>query len=129
MSEAHENIFGSISSERWPELYDGDELDATKVLEISSLSKTQLADSLGMKNVRLEEERMSTTVRDRIREIANVIELAAEYFEGDRERVASWFTATNPLLGNVSPRDMIRFGRHDKLLKFILNSKAGNRIP
>jgi len=30
--------------------------------------------------------------------------------------------AQNPLLGDVSPRDMIRLGRHDRLRRFIINA-------
>lgn len=33
----------------------------------------------------------------------------------------AWFTTLNPLLGNVSPIDMIKIGRQDKLCKWIVN--------
>ena len=30
-----------------------------------------------------------------------------------------WFQTPNPMLGNVSPRDMIRLGRYNKLVRFV----------
>ena len=40
----------------------------------------------------------------------------------------SWFTTPNPLLGNVSPVDMIKNGRQDKLCKWILNQIEENAV-
>ncbi|KKK66828.1 hypothetical protein LCGC14_2960180 [marine sediment metagenome] len=36
-----------------------------------------------------------------------------------QEKALTWFKTPNPLLGNVSPIDMIRSGRSDKLCKWI----------
>lgn len=49
-----------------------------------------------------------------------------EYFEGDLDRAYLWFETPNPQLGNVSPNDMIKLGRDEKLLKFILESRENN---
>jgi hypothetical protein len=38
-----------------------------------------------------------------------------------------WFKVPNPLLGDVAPRDMIRFGRYKKLLKFIQSALEENQ--
>ncbi len=35
------------------------------------------------------------------------------------------FQVKNPALGGISPRDMIRFGRYQKLEKFVQNALAG----
>jgi len=35
-----------------------------------------------------------------------------------------WFETPNPLLGGISPLDMIKIGRHEKLFKFIDNQIA-----
>lgn len=69
-------------------------------------------------------------------EIASLIDIVSSDFGGDQEKTAAWFRAKNPLLGDVSPRDMIRLGRHDRLRKFIeqapstggnpLDTEAGN---
>jgi hypothetical protein len=51
--------------------------------------------------------------------------LVAEYFKGDLEKTALWFKIDNPMLGDVSPREMIRAGRFKKLIKFIYNARQG----
>jgi len=37
-----------------------------------------------------------------------------------------WFRLPNPLLGDVSPRDMIRYGRYAKLQEFVMDALAEN---
>ena len=61
-------------------------------------------------------------VRERLEEIANTINMVAHAFGGDQEKTLAWFRARNPLLGDISPRDMIRLGRYERLRKFIINA-------
>jgi hypothetical protein len=35
------------------------------------------------------------------------------------EKAALWWDAPNPLLGNVSPNDMVRLGKQDRLFQWI----------
>jgi len=53
-------------------------------------------------------------------------DLVSGFFKGNEARTYNWFRNKNPLLGGVSPADMILLGREEKLLKFIKNSLAGN---
>lgn len=76
-------------------------------------------------NVRYD-DRMPDLLKQRLTEIATIIGLVLEYFENDMKQTVIWFQMSNPLLGDLSPRDMIRFGRYKKLLKFIMNSRAAN---
>lgn len=78
------------------------------------------------KSVRFDES-MPEPVRERLEEIAQTINLVARVFDGEAEKTAAWFKARNPLLGDVSPRDMIRLGRYERLRKFILNAMLENR--
>jgi hypothetical protein len=64
---------------------------------------------------------MPAQVHERIREWATLLNLVAEHFQGDHQKTVLWFTTLNPLLGNITPRDMIRFGRYNKLFKFVVN--------
>ena len=48
-------------------------------------------------------------------ELEQLCEQVVGFFEGDVNRAALWFRLPNPLLGDVSPRDMIRYGRYAKL--------------
>jgi len=52
--------------------------------------------------------------------IANTISLVAQFFEEDSVKTALWFKTRNPLLGDSSPRDMIRRGNFEKLRRFVL---------
>jgi hypothetical protein len=61
--------------------------------------------------------------QQRLREIANIANLVAEFFNGDVQKVGLWFEVANPSLGNVSPRNMIRIGRHKRLLNFVLRAR------
>jgi len=58
----------------------------------------------------------------RMEEIASTINLVAKQFSGDPEKTVAWFRARNPLLGDVSPRDMIRLGRYDRLRRFVIQA-------
>jgi len=49
--------------------------------------------------------------------------LVAEFFDGDPVKTALWFRTPNPMLGDMSPRDMIRYGRYKRLQKFILEAR------
>lgn len=46
-------------------------------------------------------------------------QLVLYYFNQNEYRASLWFSTPNPLLGNISPNDVIEAGRGDKLLKFI----------
>jgi len=67
-------------------------------------------------------------VRVRLEEIAATINLVAKQFDGDAAKTASWFKARNPLLGDVSPRDMIRLGRYQRLHRFIIQTTTDKTI-
>jgi hypothetical protein len=62
-------------------------------------------------------------VAERLREIANIANLIAEFFAGDAEKVGLWFEPPNPVLGNISPRQMIRIGRYKRLLNFVVDAR------
>ena len=64
-------------------------------------------------------------VQTRLEEIAIIANLVAKQFNGDVEKTVSWFHARNPLLGDVSPKDMIRLGRFDRLRRFIIQAMTG----
>jgi len=48
----------------------------------------------------------------------------AEYFSSDPIKTALWFKTPNPMLGDITPRDMIRLGRSGKLIRFIMEAKS-----
>ena len=43
--------------------------------------------------------------------------IVSTFFDGDKQKVDSWMNAKNPILGNVSPIEMMEAGKEDLLLK------------
>lgn len=70
------------------------------------------------------DEAAPRAVRERLEEIANVANMVARIFDGDGAKTALWFRTKNPMLGDVSPRDMVRLGRYDRLRKFVVSAIA-----
>ena len=95
-----------------------------RVAELVKLSKEDLSKiaNVAKSSVRFDEA-IPTAVAERLREIANIANLVAEYFDGNAHKVALWFELPNPMLGNVSPRMMIRGNRYKRLLNFVLEAR------
>ena len=70
------------------------------------------------------DQKIPKEVKDHLEQIYNICQLVAEHFDGDRHKTALWFKTMNPLLGGVTPRDMIRFGRYKKLMNFIISNRT-----
>jgi len=68
------------------------------------------------------DENMPQQMHERLEEIGVTINMVASMFSGDVNKTATWFRTRNPMLGDVSPRDMIRLGRYERLRKFIINA-------
>lgn len=88
------------------------ELDRNAVSKIAAVAKT---------SVRYDEA-IPKPVRERLEEIGAVANMVASIFEGDAAKTALWFRTKNPMLGDVSPRDMVRLGRYDRLRRFIISA-------
>lgn len=128
MTTASPEIFSTVAKEDYLKLFDGEQPKCQHVMLLIEFKKQDVARAAGvpLASVRWD-DRMPTEVRERFREWANLLNLVAEFFEGDIRKTVLWFTLPNPKLGNVSPRDMIRFGRYKRLAKFITNALSENR--
>ncbi len=91
-----------------------------EMLELKREDVSKLA-SVSIRSVRFDDA-IPEQVKERLEEIAITANLVAKFFSGDTEKTAAWFRARNPLLGDISPRDMIRLGRFERLRKFIINA-------
>ena len=89
-------------------------MDTSALSKIASVSKS---------SVRFD-NRIPRDLKERMEQVAIICNLVAEYFKGDAKKTALWFRTLNPMLGNISPRDMIRLGRYQKLQKFIVAAKT-----
>jgi hypothetical protein len=109
-------------------LYTDGEPDYRRVADIAKLSKEDLGKiaKVAKSSVRYDNA-IPAAVAERLREIANIANLVAEYFEGDVHKVGLWFELPNPHLGNISPRTMIRGNRYKRLLNFVLDAREAER--
>src|SRR5581483_874817 len=95
------------------------QVDGRRVIEFLDITTQDLSRiARGAKSSVRFDERMPPPVKERLGLIANICNLVFEFF-GDEAKTALWFKTPNPMLGGVSPRDMIRFGRYNKLLRFV----------
>lgn len=98
--------------------------DYRRVAGLTKLSKEDLSKlaKVARSSVRFDDA-IPAAVAERLREIANIANLVAEYFNGDAGKVSLWFELPNPMLGHVSPATMIRGNRCRRLLNFVLEAR------
>ena len=103
-------------------------LNARSVVDFLDLDKRDVAKLAGVacSSVRFDQE-IPKEVLERLQEIANICGLVAQFFGGDATKTALWFKTENPLLGNISLRDMIRYGRYEKLRRFVMSALEETR--
>jgi hypothetical protein len=113
------SLFKSVPERDYFHLFENGEPDAKKVVELLRFEKsdTARAADVPVSSVRYD-SKMPKELEERIVEWATLINLVGSYFK-DTEKTLLWFRVSNPMLGGVSPRDMIRMGRFKKLLKFV----------
>jgi|HubBroStandDraft_6_1064221.scaffolds.fasta_scaffold132282_2 hypothetical protein len=120
-------LFRTVPTGNYLGFWADQRLKVGDVVDFLNLKKADVAKVAGVaqSSVRFD-HKIPKEVLARLTEIATVCELVAQYFKGDVSKTALWFGTKNPLLGNVSPRDMIRFGRYEKLSRFILEALEEN---
>lgn len=109
-------------------LYQDGKLDYQRVADIAKLSKEDLSkiSKVAKSSVRFDDA-IPAAVAARLREIANLANLVAEFFDGDAHRVGLWFELPNPHLGNMSPRTMLQGDRYRQLLNFVLDAREAEQ--
>lgn len=58
-----------------------------------------------------------------------VAALVLKFFDGDIAKKDLWLATKNPLLGNISPNEMIQAGREDRLLRWVQQQLIENQAP
>ncbi|MDO8277583.1 MAG: hypothetical protein Q7T63_05595 [Burkholderiaceae bacterium] len=107
----------------------GAAFDAKKAAQFLALKKADVGRIAAVAEASVRwDSSIPESVRIRMEEIAATINLVAKQFAGDPEKTAAWFRARNPLLGDISPRDMIRLGRYERLRRFIIQAMT-NQMP
>ncbi|HEX3915253.1 MAG TPA: hypothetical protein VHW71_17275 [Steroidobacteraceae bacterium] len=118
-------LFGTVADKNYLGFWANETLNARGVAEFLDLNKRDVAKvaEVAPASVRYD-EKIPKDVLDRLQEIANICELVAQHFGGDVRKTALWFKTKNPLFGNIAPRDMIRYGRYERLRRFIMEALA-----
>jgi hypothetical protein len=113
-------------SNNYPDLQNNETLRL--VAQDLELSNEDLANEIAVRvsSIRWDDS-MPPKLRQRLREYALISDHILNYFEGDKARTAHWFKIPNPLLGGLSPRQMVSLGNGIKLQEIIVNQIHGNQ--
>ena len=127
MSQSKNALFETVAKSDPLSFWAKHGLDYQRVTDFLNFDKNELSKISGLskQSVRLD-DRIPKDLKERLEQIANICCLVAEYFDGDPERTALWFKSSNPMLGGITPRDMIRYGRYKKLMAFITEARQAN---
>jgi hypothetical protein len=117
-------IVSHIANDDLLHLYRDGHPDYKRIADFIKLSKSDLSKivRVAKSSVRFDAH-IPEPVAERLREIANLV---AEFFVGDARKVALWFEIANPMLGNISPSNMIRIGKQKRLLTFVVSAREEN---
>jgi hypothetical protein len=127
MAAASGDLFSTVSRENYLGFWANHALDSRKVVDFLGLSKPDVAKiaDVSVTSVRYD-PKIPQEVMERLVEIANICELVAQYFAGSPQKTALWFKTRNALLGNIAPRDMLRYGRYERLRRFVTEALEQN---
>ena len=101
----------------------GDGFDAKKAAQFLNLKRADVGRIAAVAEASVRwDDNIPDAVKTRMEEIASTINMVAKQFSGDPQKTVAWFKARNPLLGDISPRDMIRLGRYERLRRFIIQA-------
>lgn len=127
MAFSQPSLFRTVPEKDYFHLFNNGVVDGEKVVKLLKYKKqdVSVAANIPISSVRYD-EKMLAELEERLREWATALNLVAGYFK-DQEKTVLWFLMPNPLLGGMSPRDMIRVGRFKKLLNFIQTALDENQ--
>ena len=124
------NLFANIPSTDHLSFWADHGLDAQRVAKFLDLNKRDVAHLADVSPASVRwDQKIPQEVLNYLTEIAVICGLVAQFFDGDARKTQLWFQTRNPLLGNISPRDMVRYGRHEKLRKVVMEALEENGIP
>ena len=129
-SGMHSKLFGTVPEHDYLGFWPRGTFDALRVVRFLEFTKIDVARiaRVATASVRFD-QKIPKNVLDRLTEIATVCGLVAQFFGGDLRRTSLWFKTKNPILGDVSPQDMILRDRFDGLRTFVLEALAAASGP
>ena len=121
------SLFATVPERDYLGFWADQTLNTRGVAHFLDLDKRDIAKLSGVSTASVRfDQKIPQEVLERLQEIANICGLVAQFFEGNVAKTALWFKTVNPLLGNITPRDMIRYGRYEKLRRFVMSALEEN---
>src|SRR2546425_1026747 len=114
-------LFNTVPQEDYLSLFPAGRTNYKKVVRLLDFKKKEVAtaSNIPVHSIRYD-QKIPKELANLIQEWAILLSMVARYFQNPHKTVL-WFKIPNPLLGNVTPREMVRVGRFDKLRRFIQN--------
>lgn len=124
------NLFATVPAHDHLGFWANQCLDVQQVAKFLELDKREVARIADVSPASVRwDHKIPREVLEHMTQIAVICSLVAQFFQGDVTKTRLWFQTKNPLLGNISPRDMVRYGRHEKLRRIVMDALAENGIP
>jgi hypothetical protein len=132
MATSSPALFSTVAAHDYLQFWQAGRFHPQRVVKFLKLSKEEIAQLAGISvsSVRFDRKAPRDLI-ERLMDVAATCSLVAQFFEGNAIKTALWFKTANPTMGNVSPCDMIRSGRHDDLRAFVLEalSATASKTP
>lgn len=121
-------LFSTVPAHDYLQFWQGGRFQPQRVVRFLGLAKEEVAQlaEVAVSSVRFD-GKAPRDLTDRLSEIAATCALVAQFFDGNAIKTGLWFKTANPLMGDVSPRDMIRRGRHSELRRFVIEAVSEAR--
>lgn len=121
-------LFSTVPAHDYLQFWQAGRFQPQRVVRFLGLSKAEVAQLAGIavSSVRFD-GKAPRDLTERLSEIAATCTLVAQFFEGNAIKAGLWFKTANPMMGDVSPREMIRQGRHTEVRRFVMEAVSGAR--
>lgn len=125
----NKNLFSTVPRDEWGFLSQKGEINYKKVVNTFGLSNIEVAKAANIKpsSVRYNNKVPKNLVK-LIEELISIFSVVSNQFDNDKEKTILWFKAVNPLLGGVSPLQMIILGKSKRLMEFI-DAAVNGELP
>lgn len=127
MPTLESGLFSTVAPEDYFNIFNPNgEPDAKEITRLLDYKKKDIsvATDIPVSQIRFDNQIPKEFV-NRAREWGTALNLVCSHFQ-DTKKTVLWFQTPNPMLGNISPRQMIIVGRFNKLLKFVQTALSQN---
>lgn len=121
------DLFKTVPSKKWPPLYHlSGELNYRFIVDFLGIKYRDLSIVFGVKESSIRfDERMPVKMKQYLILTGAAIDHIADYFDGNYAKIEAWFKTKNLNIGGCAPVEMVRVGRVERLLQFIVDARTG----